>query len=250
MSPARQSLPLALLPLMLAACADSIVYEINNTYVLAEEGDTGEPAVDPYADLPVAPTMSANQLPADVLGQDDNTWWLKVSESTLSDINAPWLGGGSYGYGEYEVGGGGGGGTENLLIITPEGEVADYGQVGLKLIGQSTGAPWTSSTIPNFRLDADEYVEGQRFGEVEHIRLNNAGVGTMFGEASSLIVFRAMDVPAARTAYAWAGGSGWEDDELLVPMLAREAYKRDFCEDNAELLGGGCKTIRESTETW
>ena len=247
MSPARQSLPLALLPLMLTACADSIVYEINNTYVLAEEGDTGEPAVDPYADLPVAPTMSANQLPADVLGQDDNTWWLKVSESTISDINAPWLGGGSYGYGEYEVGGGGGGGTENLLIITPEGEVADYGQVGLKLIGQSTGAPWTSSTIPNFRLDADEYVEGQRFGEVEHIRLNNAGVGTMFGEASSLIVFRAMDVPAARTAYAWAGGSGWEDDEMLVPMLAREAYKRDFCEDNAELLGGGCKTIREST---
>ena len=88
MSPARQSLLLALIPLMSTACADTIVYEINNTYVLAEEGDTGEPAVDPYADLPVAPTMSANQLPADVLGQDDNTWWLKVSESTATSSRA------------------------------------------------------------------------------------------------------------------------------------------------------------------
>ncbi|MCK6524753.1 CotH kinase family protein [Myxococcota bacterium] len=248
MSLPRQSLLLLLCPAVTTACADSIVYEINNTYVLEEEGDTGEPPVDPYADLPVAPTMSANQLPADVLGQDDNTWWLNVSESVLSDINAPWLGGGAgYGYGLYEIEGGSADGTENLLIITPDGQVADYGQVGLSLVGQSTGAPWTSSSIPNFRLDADEYVEGQRFGEVEHLRLNNAGVGTMFGEASSLAVFRAMGVPAARTAFAWVGGSGWEDDELLVPMLAREVYKRDFCEENAELLGGGCKSIREGT---
>ncbi|MBK9645057.1 MAG: CotH kinase family protein [Deltaproteobacteria bacterium] len=248
MSPARQSLLLALIPLMSTACADTIVYEINNTYVLTEpdESDTGEPVVDPYADLPATPTMSANQLPADVLGQDDNTWWLNVSESVVSTLNEPWTGGGGYGYGQYEVGGSGSG-TENLLIITPAGQVADYGAVGINLIGQTSGAPWTTSTIPNFRLDADEYVDGQRFGEVEHIRLNNAGVGTMFGEASSLAVFRAMGVPAARTAYAWVGGSAWEDDELLVPMLAREVYKREFCEDNADLLGGGCKNIREST---
>ena len=246
MPSSRTSPLLLLLPMTLTACTDTIVYEINNTYVITEEGDTGEDVVDPYADLPVAPTMSADQLPADVLGRDDNTWWLKVSESTLNSINAPWLGGTYYDYVEYDVGGGDDG-TQNLLIITPEGEVADYGQVGLRLIGQSTGAPWTATTIPNFRLDADDYVEGQRFGEVEHIRLNNAGVGTMFGEASSLAVFRAMGVPAARTAFAWVGGSGWENDELLVPMLAREVYKRDFCEENAELLGGGCKTIREST---
>ena len=162
MSPARQSLLLALIPLMSTACADTIVYEINNTYVLteADEGDTGEPAVDPYADLPATPTMSANQLPADVLGQDDNTWWLNVSESVVSTLNEPWTGGGGYGYGQYEVGGSGSG-TENLLIITPAGQVADYGAVGINLIGQTSGAPWTTSTIPNFRLDSDDFVEGQ-----------------------------------------------------------------------------------------
>jgi hypothetical protein len=242
MSFARPALVLALLPVVLIACSDNVVYKINNTYVMDDE-ETGleDSGADRYADLPVAPTTSADQLSLDVFGPGDNTWWLNVSESGITKLNQPWeLGTGDYV--EYdpprEVS------TENLLVVTPAGEVADFGEVGISLVEQLTSAPWTSSTIPNFRLDADEQVEGQRFGGLERVGLDSAGYGSMFGAASALAVFRALGLPAARTAYAWVGGSGWENDTLLVPMLVREAYDGVFCDENAALLGGGCVTLR------
>ncbi|MEY3211367.1 MAG: hypothetical protein RIT28_1848 [Pseudomonadota bacterium] len=242
MSTPHPALVLALLPVVLTACADDVVYKINNTYVMDDEEPGAEdPDADLYAELPVAPTISADQLPLDVFGPEDNTWWLNVSESGVEKLNQPWTLGAAD-YVEYdpprEVS------TENLLVVTPSGEVADYGEVGISLIEQLTSAPWTSSTIPSFRLDADEQVEGQRFGGLERVGLDSAGYGSMFGAASALAVFRALGLPAARTAYAWVGGSGWENDALLVPMLVREAYDGVFCEANAALLGGGCETLR------
>ena len=195
MSPTRPALALALLPVVLIACSDDVVYKINNTYVLDEE----EPSVDDsgadlYADLPVAPTISADQLPLDVFGPEDNTWWLNVSESGVTKLNQPWTTG-YVDYVEYdpprEVS------TENLLVVTPAGEVADFGEVGIRLVEQLTSAPWTSSTIPSFRLDADEHVEGQRFGGLERVGLDSAGYASMFGAASALAVFRALGLPAA-----------------------------------------------------
>ena len=227
--------------LALMGCGDTVTHIHHHYDVDPTPG--GEAPPEP----PVAATTTPDALRLDLLGEDNNLLWIGVSAETLEALNAPYTGGGvPEGNGVYDPDGGPSGlATETLLVRNPEGDIADFGLVDVKLVGQSTGAAWTSSTIPNFRLDSDDFVEGQTFGGVEHIRLNNAQVGSMFGEVSALEIFRALGVPAARSSYVWVGGTGWEDGELLVPMIARETYKVDFCEENAELLGGGCVSVRE-----
>lgn len=237
---ARRRALLATIPALLTACADTVVYKINNETVILE--DTGDPGVDPAVDLPVTPTVSADQLPLDVFGQDGNTWWMNVSEAAIEKLNGPWST--TVDYIEYEpenkVA------TQNLLVATPDGQVGDFGEVGISLPGVFTSSPWTPSTIPTFFfLDADAFVEGQRLGGVERVTLDSTGTLSMFGATSALAIFRELAPPAARTTFVWVGGSGWENDELLIPMVLRESYSQDFCEANAALLGGGCRTVRE-----
>jgi hypothetical protein len=241
MSHAHRRALLATLPVLLTACADTIVYKINDETVIVE--DTNDPGVEPTVDLPITPTVSADQLQVDVFGQDGNTWWMNVSDAAIEKLNESW-GGGAVDYVEYEPDSATG--TQNLLIVTPDGQAGDFGQVSLALPDLFTSSPWTPTTIPTFFfLDADAFVEGQRFGGVERVVLDSTGRVSMFGATSALAIFRAMALPAARTALVWVGGSGWENDELLIPMVLREAYSQDFCEENAALLGGGCKTVRE-----
>lgn len=226
----------------LVGCPAPAPHITNNIYVLPEPGGSDPEPLE----APLDATTTPDALQVDVFGEDGNVWWLGASAEQIATLNKPYEGDGGWEVeGVYDVGDGGGTYADTLLLANPDGECADFGKTGLRLVGQSTGAAWTPSTIPNFRLDSDDYVDAQRFGGVEHIRLDNGQVGSLFGEASSFEVFRALGVPAARTAYAWAGGSGWEDPEVLVPMVAREVYKGDFCDQNADLLGGGCVSIRE-----
>jgi hypothetical protein len=229
--------------LALIGCGDTVTHIHHHYDVDPTPG--GEAPPEP----PVAATTTPDALRLDLLHEDNNLFWIGVSPETLDALNAAYTdGGGGFpeGNGVYDPDGGPSGlSTETLLVMNPEGDIADFGLVDVKLVGQSTGSAWTSATIPNFRLDSDDFVEGQTFGGVEHIRLNNAQVGSMFGEVSALEIFRGLGVPAARATYVWVGGTGWEDGELLVPMIAREVYKGDFCEENAALLGGGCVSIRE-----
>jgi hypothetical protein len=227
--------------LALVGCGVPSVTNITNVYVLPEPDTGGDDGMVPPLDANTTP----DALAVDVLGDDGNVWWIGVSAEQLEALNAPFGEGGGWGPdGVYDVGED----TrfaDTLLVANPDGDCADFAKTSVRLVGQSTGVAWTPSTIPNFRLDSDDYTEGQRFGGVEHIRLNSGQVGSLFGEASSLATFRALGVPAARASYAWVGGSGWEDTDVLVPMVAREMYKGDFCEQNADLLGGGCVNVRE-----
>lgn len=116
--------------------------------------------------------------------------------------------------------------------------VADYGKVEAWLIGSSTRRPWTSATIPNIRLDANEFQKGLKIGTFEHIRLNNGLAGGMFRELLTNRIYRALGYPAVRGTPVFLGSNAWGED-VWVPMTAMEVYKKRFCHDNAELIGGG-----------
>lgn len=227
---------LALTALQATACKSTTVHHHHYT---VDPGDTGEPG-----ELPLVADTPPGELDLEVFEEDGLTWWIDAPADQVEAMNEDFGDGGWWeSDGVYDIGGATY--AERLLIRARDGRVADFGKVEVHLAGESTGALWTPSTIPNFKLDSDEFIEDNRFGDTEHVRLNNGQVGSMFGEASSLAVFRGLGLPAARSSYAWVGGTGWEDDDLLVPMVAREVYKGDFCEDHAEALGGGCVTIRE-----
>lgn len=122
--------------------------------------------------------------------------------------------------------------------------VADYGKVEVKLVGESTGRRWTRLAIPNLRIDANEFEKGKRFGTFEHLRLNNSLVGSIFREHLAHEIYRALDYPALRSGYAFLGSNVWGND-VWVPMTLIEVYKRRFCADNADALGGDCLNMWE-----
>ena len=133
------------------------------------------------------------------------------------------------------------------LFVTTAGEpphTADFGKVQVKLIGQSTGRPWTVHSLPNFKIDADEFVAKNRIGGVEHLRLNNAISGNIFRERLALDLYRALGYPAPRANHAWVSGSVWGPD-VRVPYVAVEAYERQFCKLREAELGGGCVNMWE-----
>jgi hypothetical protein len=122
--------------------------------------------------------------------------------------------------------------------------VADYGKVEVKLVGESTRRPWDERNIPNLRFDTDEFKKGRLVGGFEHFRLNNSEVGSIFRELIAHRIYRALGYPALRASYAFLGSSVWGED-TWIPMTLIEVYKKRFCEDNKELLGGTCKNIWE-----
>jgi hypothetical protein len=122
--------------------------------------------------------------------------------------------------------------------------VCDYGQVEVALVGESTARQWDFAHIPNVRIDANEFTVGQHIGGFEHIRLNNGLVGSIFREALAHRIYRALDYPALRATWAFLGSNVWGPD-IWVPMTLIEVYKRKFCNENAELLGGTCENMWE-----
>jgi hypothetical protein len=116
--------------------------------------------------------------------------------------------------------------------------------VQVKLVGESTGRPWTTSSLPNFKIDSDEFIAGNRVGGVKHFRLNNAIVGSIFREKLTLELYAALGYPAPRATYAWVQSSVW-GPEISVPYIAVEAYKPAFCKQHEAELGGGCANMWE-----
>jgi len=214
----------------------------------SEPGDAGVAALSegaPRADVP------PSELALDVFGTLGHHYWFEASEAEVERMNSPWLGGGGGGvfYGDFYTPGGGGEDVTFVdhLFVTRAGDAphtADFGKVQVRLVGQSTGRPWTDTTLPNFKIDADEFTDGNRIGEVKHLRLNNAVVGSIFREKLAFDLYRALGYPAPRTNYAWVSGSVWGPD-IDVPYVVVEAYKPQFCKLREAELGGGCVNMWE-----
>ena len=219
-----------------------------------DEEDAGEPhdaAVPPpplsLGGLTV--NVSRDEQALDLFGVFGHRFWVEVSNEQRSLMNE-----------NADQGGGfpGPGGDIYTPGLEPETtfaqhiliqdaltqSVADYGQVEVKLVGESTGRRWNRSQIPNLRIDSNEYEKGKRIGGFEHLRLNNSLVGSIFREHLAHEIYRALDYPALRSGYAFLGSNVWGKD-IWLPMTLIEVYKRRFCEDNAEQLGGDCLNMWE-----
>ncbi len=235
--------------LLLGACDTT-----NNTYVeinkapSADAGRTPEPlegGVYPSLGAPT-PDIAPNTLELDVFGAVGNHYWLAVSEKQLNGMNRAFGGGDLLDRYTPASGNGTAHFADRLVVQAagPSPNTADFGKVQLKLVGQSTGRALTETTLPNFKLDADEFVEGNRIGGVEHLRLNNAILGSIYRERLVLEIYRAVGYPAPRSTYAWVSTSVWGPD-VNVPYIAVEPYKRQFCRDREAELGGGCVNMWE-----
>jgi hypothetical protein len=207
------------------------------------EADAGPAKVGPLTvDTP------ADSFELDLFGTPGHRFWLDVDDEDLALMNEGRGGGGFPG----PLGAGGHYSpdtdpprTDHLAVQDADsGRVTDLGKVSVRLVGESTGAAWSRTSIPNFRFDTDQFVTDQTLGGYEHFRLNNGQVGTIFREVLAHRIYRALGYPALRTNWAFAGGSVW-GKKVWVPMALVEVYKQRFCDDNRELLGGTCEYMWE-----
>jgi hypothetical protein len=234
---------------LLGACDST-----HNTYIEINEAPRADAGATPepldgnvYLSLGApAPDVAPNALELDVFGTVGNHYWLAVSEKQLNGMNrafggrdlldryTPASGNATVHFADHLV----------VQAAGPSPRTADFGKVQMKLIGQSTGRALSETTLPNFKLDADEFVEGNRIGGVEHLRLNNAILGSIYRERLVLEIYRSVGYPAPRSTYAWVSTSVWGPD-VNVPYIAVEPYKRQFCRDREAELGGGCVNMWE-----
>ncbi len=122
--------------------------------------------------------------------------------------------------------------------------VADFGQVQVRLVGQSTGRPWSLQTLPNFKIDSDEFQQGLRIGGVKHARFNNAIVGGIYREKLTLDLYRQLRYPAPKATYAWVSSNVW-GAETRVPYVVVESYKPQFCKSREKQFGEECVNMWE-----
>jgi hypothetical protein len=227
----------------------------------AETPDAGEPDAGPPAFGGLIPTTSPEEHEFDLFGAPGHRFWIEVSAAQLERMNS---GGGFPGgpiidpilereapqlfdhFGDdIYVPGNSVTYADHVVVQDAQSErVADYGKVEVALVGESTARSWDFAHIPNVRIDANEFAVGQHIGGFEHIRLNNGLVGTIFRETLAHRVYRALDYPALRASWAFLGSNVWGPD-IWVPMTLIEVYKRKFCNENAELLGGTCENMWE-----
>lgn len=221
------------------------------------EDDAGEDSVDsgtrPLADGAPLVNISPEEQGLDVFGTSRNHYWFIASEDQVERMNERFGGGGPIflpgipNYGDmYTPGGAGDAPTfvEHLLVTDPSGKTADYGKLEVRLVGESTGRPWTEHTLPNFKLDADEFAEKNRVGGVEHLRLNNAVVGSIFREKFAFDYYRELGYPAPRATFGRVSGTVWGAG-VSVPYVVVEVYKKPFCKQWKDHFGGGCRNMWE-----
>jgi len=201
---------------------------------------TGEP--EPFLEGAPTPNISPEDQSVDVLGAPGVHYWFAVDPAEVQRMNdahdiPPDI---------YVPGGEGVTYANHLFVRTPgaDPQVADYGKVEVRVVGQSTYRPWTPKSIPNLKVDTDEFTEDLKVGGVEHLRFNNGLVGTVFRERLALTVYEKLGYPAPRANHAWLGSNVWGPN-VEIPYTIVEVYKRDFCEARAEALGGGCNNIWE-----
>lgn len=249
-----------------AGCADTL--NTYNQYYVGEAGQTnaapggssgqggeaGQGPDDGHAAYPDAPyaTTSVAEHEVDVFGVLGNRYWLGVSEEQLEEMNEGTENGGPIFDGPrngdiYSPGGQTANFVDHLWVTSaaPEGGVADYGKVQVKLAGQSTLRPWSKRSIPNFNVDTNEFVDEQRIGGFEHLRFNNGQVGSIFREYLTLELYKKMDYPAPLVTFAWVSSNVW-GGSVEIPYVLVERYKRSFC-DRSDALGGKCENMWEFT---
>jgi hypothetical protein len=219
--------------------------------------DAGAPTPEPDAGpapgsdgLPIVNT-TPQALQVDVLGSVGTRFWFVVSEDQLARMNERYENGGGFPgvFGDIYTPGAGGAEltfADRLLVTAPGADkrTADFGKVQVSLKGESTGRPWTVSSLPNIKIDADEFIDGNRIGGIKHLRLNNAIIGSIFREKLTLDLYAKLGYPAPRASYAWVGSSVW-GPEVEVPYVVVEAYKPQFCKQREAALGGGCVNMWE-----
>ncbi|WP_437475876.1 hypothetical protein WME75_24775 [Sorangium sp. So ce1014] len=236
----------------LAGCADE-PDNYYNYYYTTGEGGAGGAGGAPAEEYPGAPTADTEvaELALDVFGTIGNRYWFAVSEEQLEIMNEGFAGGGipikRSEFGDiYSPTGEDATFVDHLWVTTAgaRGKTADYGKVQVGIAGQSTMRPWTKRSIPNLNIDADEFVEQQRLGGVEHLRLNNGQVGTIFRERLTLELYARLDYPAPLTSYAWVSSNVW-GAEVSIPYVVVERYKKAFCSRLEDKLGGGCANMWE-----
>lgn len=203
--------------------------------------------------------LSPDELAVDVFGTYHNVYEFVVSDEQLARMNQRYNGGGpiflvepnvrDYNpYGDIYTPGGGGEGdktfADHMFVTTPAGDTADFGKVQVKLVGESTGRPWTTNSLPNIKIDTNEFEKGKRLGVYEHVRFNNAVVGSIFREKFTFDFYRLMGYPAPLTTYAWVQSSVW-GDEVRVPYVLVESYKRSFCKNRKDYFDDECPNMWE-----
>lgn len=221
------------------------------------EDDTSAPTFDGGLDdaADAGPAFTPDSLELDMFGTYQNTFKFVVSEQQLDRLNERYDHGGPiFMFGEqygdiYSPGGSGGAGekhyVDHLFVTNTRGETADFGKTEVKLVGESTGRAWTPSSLPNIRVDTNEFTMGHKFGGYENVRFNNALIGSIFREKYTFDFYRELGYPAPRATYAWVETSVWGED-IKVPYVAVEVYKRDFCKDREDYFGGECPNMWES----
>jgi hypothetical protein len=251
--------------LLAAACSDGDSVAANGT---PPGQDSGTPPVDlPDAAGPVAtdaslpgdsglppaehdggasyggltPDTPAVNQDIDLFGVAGHHFWLEVSDEQRELMNA---GTGDYNQDPYTPGDSTTFADHMVIQDFASGSIADYGKTDLHTIGESTARAFDRAHIPNFRIDTNHFQPGLRVDGFEHIRLNNAQVGSIFREALAHRIFAALDYPALRSSFAFVGTNVWGAD-TWVPMTLIEVYKQKFCEDNAEAIGGACLNMWE-----
>ena len=140
---------------------------------------------------------------------------------------------------QYEIGGGGTYADDLVVTDAEDGQSHAFGQIELKLIGQSSFRPW--KRIPNLRIDMDEFQPGLRIDEVEHLRLNNGQVGGIYREAIALRLWGALGYPVPRTSFTWVEAPNQWGEEVRVPYTMVEVYKPAWCDRSMP----GCRNVWE-----
>jgi hypothetical protein len=227
---------------------------------VADAGTSTDSGVPDASVLPLtegAPVVnsSVQDLDLDVFGTFDNHYWFIATEAQVAVINAEFEGPGG-GFGEPGGFGGPGGDyytppttatertIDHFLATTPAGRTADFGEMQVKLVGQSTGRLWSTTTLPNFKIDSDHVTPDLRVGEYEHLRFNNGVWGSIYREKFVFDYYRELGYPAPLATYGWVSTTVWPPD-VKVPYIVVESYKRGFCRDRAEYFGGECPNMWE-----
>ncbi|HEX2731343.1 MAG TPA: CotH kinase family protein [Polyangiaceae bacterium] len=202
-----------------------------------------------YDGAPQANTDKAD-FDIDVFGAAGNRYWFATDPAQVDRMNGAQNGGGPIvfgnNYGDIYTPGGEGSKTyvESFFATNPAGQTADFGKIQVRVVGQSTLRPWTADTIPNLRLDMDQFIKKQRIDGYEHLRFNNGLVGTIFREKLTLDLYKALGYPAPKANFAWVGSNVWGPN-LWVPYTVVEVYKKGFCHEWPDQMGDGCVNIWE-----
>ena len=246
----RSYLPLSSCLFLLVACYGAPADESTGGPESTSSGSTtAEPTtggsstgeVDPLLEGAPIPNVSPDGQDVDVFGDLGLRYWFVVSPEQLARMNEKDMNGGDL----YTPGG-----AETYaehLFVTAAGDaptIADYGKVEVRLIGGSTFREWSRTTIPSLKIDTDEFTDGLDISGVEHVRLHNGQVGSIYRERIALEIYARLGYPAARSTFAWVGSNVWGPG-VEVPYTAVENYKRAFCERQGDAWGGGCENMWE-----